>query len=181
MEYKDIFKASYQRPKEAEKTLVNLGYKYDPQLSNEKSKVFVDTEGKPHIAFRGTTLDKGLKTAIQDIGTDIMVGLGKTTKREKEAKKLREQVEAKYGKPATAYGTSLGGKLAVSSGAKAITYNRAYGLRDLFEKHKKEDTHYRNPSDIISAPSKFIKGKKSVLVGKKTNDPLFAHSTEALF
>ena len=180
MEYKDIFKASYQRPREAEKTLVDLGYKYDPELSNDKSKVFIDAEGKPHIAFRGTELGKGIKTAIQDIGTDIMVGLGKTTKREKEAKKLKEQVETKYGKPVTAYGTSLGGKLAVSSGAKAITYNRAYGLRDLFEKSKKEDTHYRNPSDIISLPSKIIKGKKSIDVGKKTYDPLFAHSIKSI-
>lgn len=180
MEYKDIFKASYQRPKEAHITLEGLGYKYDPELSSDKSKVFIDKEGNPHIAFRGTTLDKGLKTAVQDIGTDIMVGLGKTTKREKEAKKLREQVESKYGKPATAYGTSLGGKLAVSSGAKAVTYNRAYGLRDIFEKQKKQDIHYRNPSDIISLPSKIVRGKKSIQVGKKTSDPLFAHSIESL-
>lgn len=180
MEYKKIFEASYQRPKEAQKTLEQQGYTFDTALSTPESKVFIDKEGNPHIAYRGTELGKGFKTAIQDIGTDLMVGIGKTTKREKEAKKLREQVEAKYKKPATAYGTSLGGKLAESSGAKAITYNRAYGLRDIFKTAKQGDINFRNPSDVISLPSLLNKGKKPIKVGKKTNDPLFAHSIESI-
>lgn len=180
MEYKKIFEASYQRPKQAQQTLEGLGYKFDTELSTPKSKVFVDEEGKPHIAYRGTELGKGIKTAIEDIGTDIMVGLGKTTKREKEAKKLREQVESKYGKPATAYGTSLGGKLASSSGAKAITYNRAYGLRDVFQTAKKGDITFRNPTDVISLPSLLVKGKKPISVGKKSLNPLYSHSIASI-
>lgn len=173
MEYKKIFQASYQNPNKAKKTLEGEGYTFDTELSTPESKVFIDARGNPNIAYRGTH-------TLKDIGTDIMVGLGKTTNRERQAKQLRQKVEEKYGKPATAYGTSLGGKLAESSGAKAITYNRAYGVRDIFKTAKKGDINYRNPSDIISLPSMLNKGKKPIMVGKKTDNILFAHSVDAL-
>jgi hypothetical protein len=180
MDIKKVFEASYQRPKQAKSTIEDLGYKFDTELSTPKSKVFVDPEGNPHIAFRGTEFGKGIKTAVQDIGTDIMIGLGKTTKREKEAKRLRQQVEQKYGKPSTAYGHSLGGKLAASSGAQqAITYNRAYGLRDIINKAPTQETAYRTKGDIVSLPSKFIKGKKNINVGKKSKNPFKAHELKS--
>lgn len=178
---KSIFESSYKNPKEAQSQLEEKGFKYDTELSTPKSKVFVDPQGNPHIAYRGTELNKGLKTAIEDIGTDFYVGLGKTTQLEKEAKKLREQVEQKYSKPVTAYGTSLGGKIAESSGAqKVVTYNRAYGLRDVFKTTPSNQTNYRNPMDIISLPSKLNKGKKSISIGKVTGNPLLAHSTKSI-
>lgn len=172
---KAIFQASYQNPKEAQTTLEQRGYKYDPQLSSPDTKVFVDEEGNPHIAFRGTH-------RVEDIGTDIQVALGITTKREKEAQKAVEMAKQKYNKPVTAYGTSLGGKIAEESGAKNIyTYNKAVGTSDLFKTLPSTQTDIRTSRDVISFPS-FTQfgGTKVTIQSPLITTALKEHSTTAL-
>ena len=51
---KPILKASYLNQREAKAKLEKKGYTYDPELSTNESKVFVDKQGNPNIAFRGS-------------------------------------------------------------------------------------------------------------------------------
>lgn len=173
-----ILKASYQKPDDAKKTIEAEGYKYDPELSTMKAQVFTDIEGNPHIAYRGTELGRGKKTAIEDIKTDLMIGLGlgKKTKQYKDTVKLRKQVEEKYGKPVTALGHSKGGWQAEMSGAKnVITYNKATGLADIGKTIKKTQTDIRTKGDVISLPSLTQKRKGRLIQKELVLDPLKAH------
>ena len=52
--YNKILKSSYKNQSEAKQNLEGLGYKYDDNLSSNDAKVFVDENGQPNIAFRGT-------------------------------------------------------------------------------------------------------------------------------
>lgn len=172
---KTIFKASYLNPKDAQTALEKRGYKYDTQLSSPDTKVFVDEHGNPHIAFRGTH-------RAEDLLTDIQVGLGIKTKREKEAQQAVKQVQQKYNKPVSAYGTSLGGKIAEESGAKNIyTYNKAVGVKDLFKTLPSTQTDIRTSKDVISFPS-FTQfgGKKVTIQSPVFTTALKEHSTAAL-
>lgn len=171
---KDIFEASYQNPEEARQTLEKKGYSYVSEYSSPESKVFLDKQGNPHITFRGTK-------RAEDAITDLKLGLGLETKRHKEAKQLVKQVQEKYQKPVSAYGTSLGGHLAESSGAsKVYTYNKATGIKDVFKSIPENQTDYRTQKDLISLPSVFQKGGKKITIQSPLfQDVLTAHSTSA--
>lgn len=172
---KSIFEASYQNPKDAKQTLENKGFKYDEELSSPDTKIFVDTLGNPHIAYRGSH-------RVEDVLTDIKLGLGYETKRHKDAKETAKKVEQKYGKAASAYGTSLGGNLAESSGVsgKVYTYNKATGIKDIFKKIPKTQFDYRTEKDIISLPSLLQKGGNKITIeSSKKDNILKAHSTES--
>jgi hypothetical protein len=172
---KTIFEASYQNPSVAKSSLEEKGYKFDTEFSSPDTKVFVDVLGNPHIAYRGTH-------RAEDVITDVKLGLGQETKRHKEAKELAKKVEQKYGKAASAYGTSLGGHLAESSGVSGnvYTYNKATGIKDIFKTVPKTQFDYRTERDIISLPSVFQRGGKKITIGStKNEDFLKAHSTAA--
>lgn len=137
--------------KEAADKYKSLGYTYDPQLSTNESKVFVDAQGNPNIAFRGS------KRVEDFLRTDVLqfVGLGAYDKRFQEAKRLTKLVEDKYDKPADVFGWSLGGKLAEVSGAKGnvYTYNKATGLADIGKKIPANQKDIRTTGDLVSAIS----------------------------
>lgn len=172
---KSIFEASYKNPREAQMLLEGKGYKYDSELSSPDTKVFLDKEGNPHVAFRGSH-------RVEDAFTDLQVGLGIKTKREKEAQQAVKQIQEKYKKPVSAYGTSLGGKLAEESGAsKVYTYNKAVGVKDLFKQIPSSQTDIRTSRDIVSLPS-FTQsgGKKITIQSPFITTALKEHSTSAL-
>jgi len=173
---KDIFKASYDNPLDAEKRLAQHGYKFQSDISSPESKVFLDPEDKPIILHRGTH-------RVEDWGTDLKsILLGKEGRRTREANALTKQVQEKYGKPVTAYGTSLGGFLAEKSGAEnVVTYNKGVSPKDIFKKIKPTQTDIRTNKDIISLPSVFQRGgkKKTVKLPFYT-DVISAHSTTVL-
>lgn len=169
---KAIFEASYQNPKDARKTLESRGYKYDDEFSSPDTKVFVDNLGNPSIAYRGSH-------RVEDALTDIKLGLGLKTKRHEDAKDIAKKVEAKYGKAAAAYGTSLGGNLAEKSGVSGsiTTFNKAVGIKDIFKTIPKNQTDYRTEKDIVSAPSLLQKGGKKITIGSNKKDSILkAHS-----
>ena len=148
-----ILQASYLNQADASKKLNDLGYKYDPELSTNESKVFVDKKGNPNIAFRGS------KRIFDDfLGSDLKLALGleKYDKRFQEAQKLTKLVEDKYNKPVNVFGHSLGGSLAEKSGAhgKIMTYNKgAAGILDIGKKIPNNQTDFRNKNDIVSVLS----------------------------
>ena len=146
---KTILKASYLNQKEASNKLGSLGYKYDPELSTNESKVFLDRQGRPNIAFRGS------KRIFDDfLGSDVKLALGleKYDKRFQEAKHLTNLVENKYHQPANVFGHSLGGSLAEKSGAHGniVTYNKGAGLFDIGRTIPKKQIDIRTTSDPVS-------------------------------
>jgi hypothetical protein len=71
MDVKDFLKSAYQ-PQRVTKDLLQkkkVEGKYDDDLSTADTRVFVDSNGNPHIVHRGT------KT-LKDYGTDVLLGLG---------------------------------------------------------------------------------------------------------
>ena len=143
----EILKASYENPNEAKQRLTNLGYKYDNELSSPETKVFVDKKGNPNIAFRGSK-------RAEDFITDakLLVGLEGYDKRFKDAKRITQLVEQKYGKPTNVFGDSLGGSLAEKSGAhgKIVTHNKGTGLLDIGKTIPTNQRDYRNKNDVVS-------------------------------
>jgi hypothetical protein len=172
---KVIFESSYQTPKEAKQSLQKIGYTYDTELSSPDTKIFIDSKGNPNITYRGTH-------RLEDIGTDLYLGLGKETKRHKEAKEIAKKVESKYGKPASAYGHSLGGNLAEQSGVSGnvFTFNKATGIKDIFRTVPKTQFDYRTERDIVSLPSVLQKGGNKITIeSNKKDNILTAHKLNA--
>ena len=178
---KPILEASYQPKKLASKTLAKSGYTLDKKLSTNESKVFIDEQGNPNIAFRGSTNAKDF------LFSDplLAIGASRYDPRFKEAKRLTQKVEQKYGKPVDVFGHSLGGRLAEASGAKGeiITYNKGVGYGDIGKTIPKNQTDIRTKSDIVSVLSLTQKHKNGDLITLPTpllQNPLKAHSLENL-
>jgi len=169
-----ILAASYKPQREAESDLVNLGYKYDPELSSMDTKVFVDKEGQPHIAYRGTV-------RVETWLDNLRIGLGKKSKLDTEAVDTAKKVKAKYNKAPTTYGHSRGGRSAElageATGGKAYTYNKAVIPSDIFKKIRNEQTDIRTTIDIVSLPSIFQSGGNKITIQSAPNENfLSAHS-----
>lgn len=125
------------------------GFKADHELSGENYQVSLDSQGTPHVAFRGTS-------KVKDIFPDIDIALGQRThQRFGEAVDLTKRVEEKYGKQAVLTGHSLGGTVAqhVSEklgGRQGKVFNPG---KSLFGKSETTSslTVERSPNDPISS------------------------------
>jgi hypothetical protein len=168
MDRNDILKTSYLNQKEAANKFNNAGYKYDENLSSNDAKVFVDENGKPNIAFRGT------KPRFKDYVSDLalLTGLEKYDTRFKESQRITQLVKDKYGKEPDVYGHSLGGALAEKSGSKGniITDNKGVGVAGIGRTVPKNQQDYRNKNDFISLLSLTQKHKYNNLNERKTKN-----------
>lgn len=173
----NILEASYQPNREAKETLEKEGYKLDTDLSTRENKVFIDAEGKPSIAFRGTVSKK-------DVFSDVLLGLGLShlDPRQKQSTNLVKMVEEKYKKAPDVYGHSLGGALAEKSGTsgKITTFNKgvAPSLSQIFRTTPSNQEDIRTKNDLVSMFGMFQGGKKKTLEGDK--DLLKTHSIRQL-
>jgi len=176
-ELKDVLKASYMPQKQAAAYLEKRqGYSYDPQLSSMQQKVFLNREGKPIIAQRGSTrLSDWL---IEDPAA--LVGYSNTS-RVKEAKELAKATKEKYGVDATVTGHSLGGYLAEqgkTKGSDVYTYNKAAGIPSVFSSIPKTQHDYRTPLDIPSFLGQYQGGDKNTVSGSW--NPIASHDIKYL-
>ena len=179
---KPILEASYLNQNEASNKLKDLGYKYDPELSTNESKVFIDNKGRPNIAFRGS------KRVMDFLGSDVKLALGleKYDSRFKEAKQLTKLVEDKYHQPANVFGHSLGGDLAEKSGAhgKIITYNKGTGIMDIgrtIPKNQFDIRTTKDPVSILSLTQKHKYGNLQQLQSPETQGLIDAHGVKNLY
>ena len=176
-----ILKISYQNQNQAKSNLEKLGYKYDHDLSTNDNKVFVDKEGNPNIAHRGTHKLR-LKDLISD--TALALGLEKYDNRFKEAKNVTRLAEEKYKKPVNVFGDSLGGSLAEKSGAsgKIVTHNKGASLFDIGKTIPPSQLDYRNKNDLVSLLSLTQNHLNNNLIqkdtGKNSLDILGNHSIQ---
>lgn len=145
---KPILEASYLNQSEAADALKNYGYTYDNELSNNENKVFVDKQGNPHIAVRGS------KRVSDFIIHDplAVVGLEGFSSRFTEIKDLTKKVRGKYGIDPDVYGNSLGGRLAEASGTtgRIITHNKLTGFSDIGKVIPKNQLDLRSATDPAS-------------------------------
>jgi len=119
--FKQLLEASYSGKEEVE------GFIMDKSISSKTSKVFVHPSGQVVVAHQGTA-------SVMDWGNNAVYALTgdtgyKFTPRYKEARKVQEAVEKKYGaKNITTIGHSQGGLQAQLLGGKSkeiITLNKA--------------------------------------------------------
>ena len=179
----DLLKNSYQPQKIAKANLAKKGYGYDDQLSTMNTKVFVK-DGKPVVVHRGTTT---LKDVVDD-GL-LALGLEKYGFRYKNAKRITEKAEKKYGQSADAIGHSLGGSLAERSGAhgNVLTFNKGVGLGDIFtKKNSARQLDVSTRGDLVSGLGKTQNANKEVIDNKFKSKDFFknalnAHGTDNLF
>jgi dienelactone hydrolase len=108
----------------------------DKEFSTPESTVF-KYNNKVVVSSRGTTLGQGFGTAVKDLSTDILVGLGaaKFSNREKEFERTASAVAGKYGKKNVVLtGHSLGGTIAKltaeKEGLTAHVFNPGAGVDD---------------------------------------------------
>ena len=175
---KPILEASYQKSKVAKNTLEKQGYKLDRDLSNKEAKVFVDAEGRPSIAVRGS------KSAYDFLVSDPLLAIGKShlDPRKRRTDELLSKVKHKYQtENVDLYGHSLGGALVsnASTQGKITTYNKGAGLGTIGKAINPNQTDIRTGRDIVSLLSKTEHGGTKQEIRGSTN-PLEAHSLSQL-
>ena len=79
-----ILEASYSKNKKAKQLLAGQNFTLDNRLSSKEAKVFIDQNGKPNIAVRGS---KSVKDFL--ISDPLLaLGLGNLDPRQKSTNKL---------------------------------------------------------------------------------------------
>lgn len=178
--FRPLLQLSYDTIDEAETIGLKYNYKLDRDLSTYNTHVYVNNlDGIPLIVHRGshTIAD----WAIEDVA--IITGLTEifSSPRLNYAKEITTKVEAKYGKPADAFGHSLGAHLSEHSGAKGtiMTYNKATGIQDIGKQIPDNQIDYRASKDVVSLLSTTQRRKNKL---KTITDPgLFnSHTVESL-
>ena len=181
----DLLSNSYKPQQEASDDMKKKGYKYDNELSNMETKIFVDEEsGEPVVVHRGTVR---VKDWLDD--AKLALGFGKSTQRVKDAQEINRKVEAKYNKPVHNVGHSLGGFLAENAGGKGniITYNKGAGLGDLFtKKNSKRQLDIRVKNDFPSMLTILQNSNQETIENKRSSifkpiNYLNAHKVNNLF
>tara|TARA_R110000868_G_scaffold105239_2_gene289497 strand:+ start:4901 stop:6778 length:1878 start_codon:yes stop_codon:yes gene_type:complete len=170
---KEILSASYSKtpPQEIDDFIL------DKQLSNTYAKVYHNPKtGQTIIAHKGTQ-------GLLDWGNNIVYGLfGKTgyklTGRFKNAKKVQDATEAKYGtKELTTVGHSQGGLNAEILGQKSkevITLNKA--TRPFANKKGEKQHDISTTGDLVSKLNPFQnKSKKDISIKSKSYNPIKEH------
>lgn len=174
---KNLLNASYN------KSIDNLdGFNQDKQLSTKTTKVYHNpTTGQVVVAHKGTQgLTDWLNNGVYAYGGEKAY---KLTPRYREAKKVQEEAEKKYGaNNISTIGHSQGGLQAELLGGKSkeiITLNKA--TRPL--SNHKNDNQYdiRTTGDLVSMNNPFQKkNNKEVVIKSQTSNPLKEHSIDVL-
>jgi len=176
-ELKKLLGASY----DAKTTKVN-DFVLDPSVSSKTTKVYHNSKtGQTVVAHMGTQ-------GITDWGNNAVYALGgkwayKKTDRYKEAKKVQDAAEKKYGaKSISTIGHSQGGlqaELLGKNSKETITVNKA--TVPFQNKTNANQTDIRTQGDVVSALNPFQKkNKKEIEVKSSSYNPLTNHGTDTL-
>jgi hypothetical protein len=157
-------------------------FELDRSISSKTSKVYYNSKtGQAVVAHMGTqgVLDWG-NNAIYAVGGDWAY---KKTRRYKEAKRVQEAAEAKYGaKNVSTIGHSQGGlqaELLGKNSKEIITLNKA--TRPFGNKKAETQTDIRTTGDIVSKFNPFQKkNEKEIVIKSQSYNPLKEHSIDTL-
>lgn len=158
------------------------GFIMDKQLSTATSKVYSHPSGQIVVAHRGTS-------GAMDWGNNLVYGLTgdvgyKLTSRYREAKKVQQNAEKKYGaKNITTIGHSQGGLQAQLLGGNTkeiITLNKATRPQEVLYGSSKKKNQYdiRASGDVVSAFRNPFQTEETTIKSKA--NPLAQHSTDIL-
>lgn len=181
-EMQDIINTSYQRGKP--ESLSKYGLEYQPELSDNEQQVYLDAKGKPIVAFRGSTLHNlGKDWWSSDVA--LATGLERYNPRFQKSEKLIQDVAARFGKPVTTVGHSLGGSLAeyANPTGKNITLNKGVGLAQVLKPVSSKSINIRSAHDIVSYGEKLQKGNQTKIEIPRTGhiiSPLISHDVKLL-
>jgi hypothetical protein len=148
----------------------------DKKLSTNTSKVYTNNEGRAVVAHKGTE-------GISDWGNNLAFAVGgeylyKKTDRFKEAKKVQNKAEKKYGaENVSTIGHSQGGLQAELLGSKSkeiITLNKA--THPLSSNQSKNQTDIRSDRDVVSRATK----TPTTEIKAESYNPLTEHSPKIL-
>lgn len=166
-------KSSYKKKKDAKVE----GYDLDKSLSTKRSKVYTK-DGKAVVAHAGTD-------SLTDWGNNLLIPLGlhKYSSRYKEAKKIQEQANKKYGKEnIDTVSHSQSGHIANDLAKEGLTQKHQSttlnpAIINPFDKHKGVKV-VKSSRDLVSALTHT--GKKDEVIKAKTFNPLKEHSPDIL-
>jgi hypothetical protein len=160
------------------------GYAIDKDLSDSRVKVYKDLNSDQVIvAHRGSS---GWKDWL-DNANYITTGNIKDSKTYKKHQKKHEKALDKYGaENVISVGHSRAGKYVEELNKEepvkeVLTYNKAVGIHDIFQKNPKNQTDIRSGNDLISSLIPFQSSKNKVVTIPSNNlDFLKAHGTSSL-
>jgi len=163
------------------------GWRRDQDLCSATGCTFVSPTNQVVVAHRGT------EGTASDWGNNLAFGVGgetgyKMTQRYRDAKKLQDEAEKKYGRDnVITTGHSQGGLIARLVGGNSkeiITVNPASRPQDaLYNKLLKNETSVQTTSDAVSFFDQNPLKKKSrnlIKIKSKKTDPIGEHSYEVL-
>ena len=176
-ELRDLLDASYDN-----KITEVDGFYLDDTISSNTSRVFVNPETQQTVVAHQGTM------GLTDWGNNLAYALGgtklyKKTGRYKEAKRVQDMANKKYGKEnVTTIGHSQGGlqaELLGQEGKEVITVNKA--TRPLSNKKGKKQYDISVKADIVSKLNPFQKkSKKDIKIQKKGYNPVKHHSYDII-
>jgi hypothetical protein len=150
------------------KTAANIDDRYylDPELSTDKTKVYVDKNTNDITMVNRGTSD------FKDVMTDAKMLFGYNDKRFNEPKEILGKIKQRYtDKNIDVLGHSLGAKIAETLGddprvKNIITLNKPTTPKDLIQKSKIKSKQYdiRTTGDLVSALQPFQTGPNDIII-----------------
>jgi hypothetical protein len=167
------------------KTAANIDDRYylDPELSTDKTKVYVDKNTNDITMVNRGTSD------FRDILSDAKLLMGfKDKTRFGEARDVLNKVKNKYtDKSIDVLGHSLAGAIAEDLGTdprvkNVITLNKPTTPKDLIQKSKIKSKQYdiRTTGDLVSALQPFQTGPNDIIISSETKNPYTEHKIDTL-
>jgi len=166
------------------KTAANIDDRYylDPELSTDKTKVYVDKNTNDITMVNRGTSD------FKDVMTDAKMLFGYNDKRFNEPKEILGKIKQKYtDKNIDVLGHSLGAKIAETLGddprvKNIITLNKPTTPKDLIQKSKINSKQYdiRTTGDLVSALQPFQTGPNDIIISSETKNPYTEHKIDTL-
>lgn len=184
VEVKYLNKLLNESYKSKDKTAANIDDRYylDPELSTDKTKVYVDKNTNDITMVNRGTSD------FKDVMTDAKMLFGYNDKRFNEPKEILGKVKQKYtDKNIDLLGHSLGAKIAETLGddprvKNVITLNKPTTPKDLIQKSKINSKQYdiRTTGDLVSVLQPFQTGQNDIVISSETKNPYTEHKIDTL-
>jgi hypothetical protein len=184
VEVKYLNKLLNESYKSKDKTAANIDDRYylDPELSTDKTKVYVDKNTNDITMVNRGTSD------FKDVMTDAKLLFGYNDKRFNEPKEILGKVKQKYtDKNIDLLGHSLGAKIAETLGddprvKNVITLNKPTTPKDLIQKSKINSKQYdiRTTGDLVSVLQPFQTGQNDIVISSETKNPYTEHKIDTL-
>ena len=184
VEVKYLNKLLNESYKSKDKTAANIDDRYylDPELSTDKTKVYVDKNTNDITMVNRGTSD------FKDVMTDAKLLFGYNDKRFNEPKDILGKVKQKYtDKNIDLLGHSLGAKIAETLGddprvKNVITLNKPTTPKDLIQKSKINSKQYdiRTTGDLVSVLQPFQTGQNDIVISSETKNPYTEHKIDTL-